>query len=150
MRDLFKNLLGLLIFLTIIYTLYLIYSVTDFLNTEESRIKVSDYEQEIFQKERDLDSLRNEFNKNDIKSSLEDIKLNFDGTPVSWVIKINIKDLAISEETFREELFNEGFQTLINNEFVIVGPYVDKSRLEIVLEYLNSNTALDNLIIEEW
>ena len=136
--------------LTIIYTLYLIYSVTDFLNTEESRIKVSDYEQEIFQKERDLDSLRNEFNKNDIKSSLEDIKLNFDGTPVSWVIKINIKDIAISEETFREQLFNEGFQTLINNEFVIVGPYVDKSRLEIVLEYLNSNTALDNLIIEEW
>ena len=150
MRNLFKNLLGLLIFLTIIYTLYLIYSVTDFLNTEESRIKVSDYEQEIFQKERDLDSLRNEFNKNDIKSSLEDIKLNFDGTPVSWVIKINIKDIAISEETFREQLFNEGFQTLINNEFVIVGPYVDKSRLEIVLEYLNSNTALDNLIIEEW
>ena len=144
MRDLFKNLLGLLIFLTIIYTLYLIYSVTDFLNSEESRIKVSDYEQEIFQKERDLDSLRNEFNKNDIKSSLEDIKLNFDGTPVSWVIKINIKDIAISEETFREQLFNEGFQTLINNEFVIVGPYVDKSRLEIVLEYLNSNTALDN------
>ena len=150
MRDLFKNLLGLLIFLTIIYTLYLIYSVTDFLNSEESRIKVSDYEQEIFQKERDLDSLRNEFNKNDINSSLEDIKLNFDGTPVSWVIKINIKDIAISEETFREQLFNEGFQTLINNEFVIVGPYVDKSRLEIVLEYLNSNTALDNLIIEEW
>ena len=150
MRDLFKNLLGLLIFLTIIYTLYLIYSVTDFLNTEESRIKVSDYEQEIFQKERDLDSLRNEFNKNDIKSSLEDIKLNFDGTPVSWVIKINIKDIAINEETFREQLFNEGFQTLINNEFVIVGPYVDKSRLEIVLEYLNSNSALDNLIIEEW
>ena len=150
MRDLLKNLLGLLIFLTIIYTLYLIYSVTDFLNSEESRIKVSDYEQEIFQKERDLDSLRNEFNKNDIKSSLEDIKLNFDGTPVSWVIKINIKDIAISEETFREQLFNEGFQTLINNEFVIVGPYVDKSRLEIVLEYLNSNTALDNLIIEEW
>lgn len=150
MRDLFKNLLGLLIFLTIIYTLYLIYSVTDFLNSEESRIKVSDYEQEIFQKERDLDSLRNEFNKNDIKSSLEDIKLNFDGTPVSWVIKINIKDIAISEETFREQLFNEGFQTLINNEFVIVGPYVDKSRLEIVLEYLNSNSALDNLIIEEW
>ena len=72
MRDLFKNLLGLLIFLTIIYTLYLIYSVTDFLNSEESRIKVSDYEQEIFQKERDLDSLRNEFNKNDIKSSLEE------------------------------------------------------------------------------
>ena len=150
MRDLFKNLLGLLIFLTIIYTLYLIYSVTDFLNSEDSRIKVSDYEQEIFQKERDLDSLRNEFNKNDIKSSLEDIKLNFDGTPVSWVIKINIKDIAISEETFREQLFNEGFQTLINNEFVIVGPYVDKSRLEIVLEYLNSNTALDNLVIEEW
>ena len=150
MRDLFKNLLGLLIFLTIIYTLYLIYSVTDFLNSEQSRIKVSDYEQEIFQKERDLDSLRNEFNKNDIKSSLEDIKLNFDGTPVSWVIKINIKDIAISEETFREQLFNEGFQTLINNEFVIIGPYVDKSRLEIVLEYLNSNTALDNLIIEEW
>ena len=150
MRDLFKNLLGLLIFLTIIYTLYLIYSVTDFLNSEESRIKVSDFEQEIFQKETDLDTLRNEFNKNDIKSSLEDIKLNFDGTPVSWVIKINIKDLAISEETFREELFNEGFQTLINNEFVIVGPYVDKSRLEIVLEYLNSNTALDNLVIEEW
>ena len=150
MRDLFKNLLGLLIFLTIIYTFYLIYSVTDFLNSEESRIKVIDYEQEIFQKETDLDSLRNEFNKNDIKSSLEDIKLNFDGTPVSWVIKINIKDIAISEETFREQLFNEGFQTLINNEFVIVGPYVDKSRLEIVLEYLNSNTALDNLIIEEW
>tara|TARA_A100001037_G_scaffold284354_1_gene290678 strand:- start:985 stop:1437 length:453 start_codon:yes stop_codon:yes gene_type:complete len=150
LRDLFKNLLGLLIFLTIIYTLYLIYSVTDFLNSEESRIKVSDYEQEIFQKERDLDSLRNEFNKNDIKSSLEDIKLNFDGTPVSWVIKINIKDITISEETFREQLFNEGFQTLINDEFVIVGPYVDKSRLEIVLEYLNSNTALDNLIIEEW
>ena len=107
MRDLFKNLLGLLIFLTIIYTLYLIYSVTDFLNNEESRIKVSDYEQEIFQKETDLDSLRNEFNKNDIKSSLEDIKLNFDGTPVSWVIKINIKDIAISEETFREQLFND-------------------------------------------
>ncbi len=150
MRDLFKNLLGLLIFLTIIYTLYLIYSVTDFLNSEESRIKVSDFEQEIFLKERDLDSLRNEFNKNDIKSSLEDIKLNFDGTPVSWVIKINIKDIVISEEIFREQLFNEGFQTLINKEFVIIGPYVDKSRLEIVLEYLNSNTALDNLIIEEW
>ena len=150
MRNLFKNLLGLLIFLTIIYTIYLIYSVTDFLNSEESRIKVSDFEQEIFQKERDLDSLRNEFNKNDIKSSLEDIKLNFDGTPISWVIKINIKDITVGEETFRELLFNEGVQTLIDNEFVIVGPYVDKSRLEIVLEYLNSNTALNNLIIEKW
>ena len=150
MRNLFKNLLGLLIFLTIIYTLYLIYSVTDFLNSEESRIKVSDFEQEIFQKERDLDSLRNEFNKNDIKSSLEDIKLNFDGTPISWVIKINIKDITVGEETFRELLFNEGFQTLIDNEFVIIGPYVDKSRLEVVLEYLNSNTALNNLIIEKW
>ena len=150
MRNLFKNLLGLLIFLTIIYTIYLIYSVTDFLNSEESRIKVSDFEQEIFQKERDLDSLRNEFNKNDIKSSREDIKLNFDGTPISWVIKINIKDITVGEETFRELLFNEGFQTLIDNEFVIVGPYVDKSRLEIVLEYLNSNTALNNLIIEKW
>ena len=150
MRDLFKNLLGLLIFLTIIYTLYLIYSVTDFLNSEESRIKVSDFEHEIFQKERDLDSLRNEFNKNDIKSSLENIKLNFDGTPISWVIKINIKDIAESEQTFRELLFNEGFQTLIDNEFVIIGPYVDKSRLEVVLEYLNSNTALNNLIIEKW
>lgn len=150
MRNLFKNLLGLLIFLTIIYTLYLIYSVTDFLNSEESRIKVSDFEQEIFQKERDLDSLRNEFNKNDIKSSLENIKLNFDGTPISWVIKINIKDIAESEQTFRELLFNEGFQTLIDNEFVIIGPYVDKSRLEVVLEYLNSNTALNNLIIEKW
>lgn len=150
MRNLFKNLLGLLIFLTIIYTIYLIYSVTDFLNSEESRIKVSDFEQEIFQKERDLDSLRNEFNKNDIKSSLENIKLNFDGTPISWVIKINIKDITVGEETFRELLFNEGFQTLIDNEFVIVGPYVDKSRLEIVLEYLNSNTALNNLIIEKW
>lgn len=150
MRNLFKNLLGLLIFLTIIYTIYLIYSVTDFLNSEESRIKVSDFEQEIFQKERDLDSLRNEFNKNDIKSSLENIKLNFDGTPISWVIKINIKDIAESEQTFRELLFNEGFQTLIDNEFVIIGPYVDKSRLEVVLEYLNSNTALNNLIIEKW
>lgn len=150
MRNLFKNLLGLLIFLTIIYTLYLIYSVTDFLNSEESRIKVSDFEQEIFQKERDLESLRNEFNKNDIKSSLENIKLNFDGTPISWVIKINIKDIAESEQTFRELLFNEGFQTLIDNEFVIIGPYVDKSRLEVVLEYLNSNTALNNLIIEKW
>ncbi len=150
MRNLFKNLLGLLIFLTIIYTLYLIYSVTDFLNSEESRIKVSDFEQEIFQKERDLDSLRNEFNKNDIKSSLENIKLNFDGTPISWVIKINIKDIAESEQTFRELLFNEGFQTLIDNEFVIIGPYVDKSRLEVVLEYLNSNTTLNNLIIEKW
>ena len=150
MRNLFKNLLGLLIFLTIIYTIYLIYSVTDFLNSEESRIKVSDFEQEIFQKERDLESLRNEFNKNDIKSSLENIKLNFDGTPISWVIKINIKDIAESEQTFRELLFNEGFQTLIDNEFVIIGPYVDKSRLEVVLEYLNSNTALNNLIIEKW
>jgi len=150
LRNLFKNLLGLLIFLTIIYTLYLIYSVTDFLNSEESRIKVSDFEQEIFQKERDLESLRNEFNKNDIKSSLENIKLNFDGTPISWVIKINIKDIAESEQTFRELLFNEGFQTLIDNEFVIIGPYVDKSRLEVVLEYLNSNTALNNLIIEKW
>ena len=68
-----------------------------------------------------------EFNKNDIKSSLEDIKLNFDGTPVSWVIKINIKDIAISEETFREQLFNEGFQTLINNEFVL------KTKFETIL-----------------
>ena len=150
MRDLFKNLLGLLIFLTIIYTLYLIYSITDFLNSEESRTKVSDFEQQIFQKERDLESLRNEFNKNDIKSSLENIKLNFDGTPISWVIKINIRDIKISEEAFREQLFKEGIQTLRNDDFVIIGPYVDKSRLEIVLEYLSGNTTLNNLMIEEW
>lgn len=150
MRNLVKNFLGLLIFLTIIYTLYLIYNVTDFLNSEKSRTKVSDYEQQIFQKERDLDGLRNEFNKNNIKSSLEDIKLNFDGTPVSWVIKIDIKDIEVSEENFREQLFKEGFQTLRNDDSVIIGPYVDKSRLEIVLEYLNSNTTLNNLIIEEW
>jgi hypothetical protein len=150
LRNLVKNFLGLLIFLTIIYTLYLIYNVTDFLNSEKSRTKVSDYEQQIFQKERDLDGLRNEFNKNNIKSSLEDIKLNFDGTPVSWVIKIDIKDIEVSEENFREQLFKEGFQTLRNDDSVIIGPYVDKSRLEIVLEYLNSNTTLNNLIIEEW
>ena len=95
MRDLFKNLLGLLIFLTIIYTLYLIYSVTDFLNSEESRIKVSDYEQEIFQKERDLDSLRNEFNKNDIKSSLEDIKFLSSKivSSIFFVLQENIRSL---------------------------------------------------------
>ena len=68
-------------------------------------------------------------NVNDIYSELEDIKivsenssirLNFDGTPVSWVLILKQDKETKELEAIREELMQNGFNSFIFNEMLML------------------------------
>ncbi len=135
MRELVKYLLGIVIILTIIYTVFISYNVFKFINSNESNIKIEDYSKEvelIAQQRAELEEL---FNDSNLLESSNNININYDGTPISWVLKLDAEDIDISPEQFKSDLLQNSFISIKKEEYIYIGPYIDKTQLELAKNY---------------
>lgn len=150
MREIFKNILGILILATLAYVVFVSFNVYQFTKTDESKITSEGYSQQINLLKEGLENAENNFSKTSIKDSSKNVGINFDGTPIVWVIELEQSQVEISLENIENELFDQGFMTFLNQDRLIIGPYIDKSSLELVNSFLNDNYNLLEQDIIEW
>ena len=150
MRELIKYLLGIVIILTIIYTIFISYNVFVFINSDESKITIEDYSESMIIESQKRESLEELFNSENLKNSSNYINLNYDGTPVSWVLKIEKALLGISYDELEDELLRNSFISFDDGDFILIGPYIDRSQLLLVQDYLNDKFGKDLGVIEKW
>ena len=150
MRELIKYLLGIVIILTIIYTIFISYNVFVFINSDESKITIEDYSESIIIDSQKLEALEEIFNSENLKNSSNYINLNYDGTPVSWVLRIEKALLGISYDELEDELLRNSFISFDDGDFILIGPYIDRSQLLLAQDYLNDKFGKDLGAIEKW
>ena len=150
MRELIKYLLGIVIILTIIYTIFISYNVFVFINSDESKITIEDYSESMIIDSQKREALEELFNSENLKNSSNYINLNYDGTPVSWVLKIEKALLGISYDELEDELLRNSLISFDDGDFILIGPYIDRSQLLLAQDYLNDKFGKDLGAIEKW
>ena len=150
MRELIKYLLGIVIILTIIYTIFISYNVFVFINSDESKITIEDYSESIIIDSQKREALEEQFNAENLKNSSNYINLNYDGTPVSWVLRVEKALLGISYDELEDELLRNSFISFDDGDFILIGPYIDRSQLLLAQDYLNDKFGKDLGVIEKW
>tara|TARA_B100000161_G_C33491373_1_gene387215 strand:- start:198 stop:656 length:459 start_codon:yes stop_codon:yes gene_type:complete len=150
MREFVKYLLGIVIVLTIIYTVFISYNVLVFINSDESKITIEDYSENMNLDIQKREALEELFNAENLKNSSNYINLNYDGTPISWVLKIEKKLLETSYDTLEDELLRNSFTSFDDGDFILIGPYIDRSKLLLAQDYFNDKYGKDLGVIEKW
>ena len=150
MRELIKYLLGIVIILTIIYTIFISYNVFVFINSDESKITIEDYSESMIIDSQKREALEELFNSENLKNSSNYINLNYDGTPVSWVLRVEKALLGISYDELEYELLRNSFISFDDGDFILIGPYIDRSQLLLAQDYLNDKFGKDLGAIEKW
>ena len=150
MRELIKYLLGIVIILTIIYTIFISYNVFVFINSDESKITIEDYSESMIIESQKREALEELFNSENLKNSSNYINLNYDGTPVSWVLRVDKALLGISFDELEDELLRNSFISFDDGDFILIGPYIDRSQLLLAQDYLNDKFGKDLGAIEKW
>ena len=150
MRELIKYLLGIVIILTIIYTIFISYNVFVFINSDESKITIEDYSESMIIDSQKREALEELFNSENLKNSSNYINLNYDGTPVSWVLRVEKALLGISYDELEDELLRNSFISFDDGDFILIGPYIDSSQLLLAQDYLNDKFGKDLGAIEKW
>ena len=150
MRELVKYLLGIVIILTIIYTIFISYNVFVFINSDDSKITIEDYSRDVELVASEREYLEELFNDSNLEESSNEININYDGTPISWVLKIEKQKIEVSPEKFKAELLQNSFISIIREEFILVGPYIDKTQLDLAQQYLNERFGEELGVIERW
>ena len=150
MRELVKYLLGIVIILTIIYTIFISYNVFVFINSDDSDLKIESYSKEVELLAVERASLEELFNDANLQESSNDININYDGTPISWVLKLEKDLIDIPVEEFKNELLKNSFISIMNDEYILIGPYIDKSQLELAKQYLQERFNQELGTIERW
>ena len=150
MRELIKYLLGIVIILTIIYTIFISYNVFVFINSDESKITIEDYSESMIIESQKREALEELFNSENLKNSSNYINLNYDGTPVSWVLRVEKVLLETSYEILEDELLRNSFISFEDGNFILIGPYIDRSQLLLAQDYLNEKYGKDLGVIEKW
>lgn len=150
MREFVKYLLGIVIILTIIYTVFISYNVLVFINSDESKITIEDYSENMNLDIQKREALEELFNAENLKNSSNYINLNYDGTPISWVLKIEKKLLETSYDTLEDELLRNSFTSFDDGDFILIGPYIDRSKLLLAQDYFNDKYGKDLGVIEKW
>ena len=150
MRELIKYLLGIVIILTVIYTIFISYNVFVFINSDESKITIEDYSDSIIIDSQKREALEELFNSENLKNSSNYINLNYDGTPVSWVLRVEKALLGISYDELEDELLRNSFISFDDGDFILIGPYIDRSQLLLAQDYLNDKFGKDLGAIEKW
>ena len=150
MRELIKYLLGVVIILTIIYTIFISYNVFVFINSDESKITIEDYSESMIIDSQKREALEELFNSENLKNSSNYINLNYDGTPVSWVLRVEKALLGISYDELEDELLRNSFISFDDGDFILIGPYIDRSQLLLAQDYLNDKFGKDLGAIEKW
>ena len=150
MRELIKYLLGIVILLTIIYTIFISYNVFVFINSDESKITIEDYSKRTNLESEEQKTLEELFNSENLKNSSNYINLNYDGTPISWVLKVEKVLLETSYDMLEDELLRNSFISFEDGNFILIGPYIDRSQLLLAQDYLNEKYGKDLGVIEKW
>tara|TARA_B100000212_G_scaffold326145_1_gene288396 strand:+ start:1268 stop:1726 length:459 start_codon:yes stop_codon:yes gene_type:complete len=150
MRELIKYLLGIVIILTIIYTIFISYNVFVFINSDESKITIEDYSESMIIDSQKREALEELYNSENLKNSSNYINLNYDGTPVSWVLRVEKALLGISYDELEDELLRNSFISFDDGDFILIGPYIDRSQLLLAQDYLNDKFGKDLGAIEKW
>ena len=150
MREFVKYLLGIVIILTIIYTVFISYNVLVFINSDESKITIEDYSENMNLDIQKREALEELFNAENLKNSSNYINLNYDGTPISWVLRIEKKLLETSYDALEDELLRNSFISFDDGDFILIGPYIDRSKLLLVQDYFNDKYGKDLGVIEKW
>ena len=150
MKIFVKNFLGVLILLTIIYIVFLGFNIFKFLNSSDDLISVTDYKNTIEEYKDNVNDIYSELEDIKIVSENSSIRLNFDGTPVSWVLILKQDKEAKELEAIREELLQNGFNSFIFNEMLHVGPYLNKTKFEKVRQLLKEELGIISVNIEQW
>ena len=150
MREFVKYLLGIVIVLTIIYTVFISYNVLVFINSDESKITIEDYSENMNLDIQKREALEELFNAENLKNSSNYINLNYDGTPVSWVLRIEKKLLETSYDALEDELLRNSFISFDDGDFILIGPYIDRSKLLLAQDYFNDKYGKDLGVIEKW
>tara|TARA_B100000941_G_scaffold224887_1_gene167168 strand:+ start:1066 stop:1521 length:456 start_codon:yes stop_codon:yes gene_type:complete len=145
-----KNFLGILILLTIIYIVFLGFNIFKFLNSSDDLISVRDYKNTIEEYKENVNDVYSELEDVKIVSENSSIRLNFDGTPVSWVLILKQDKESRELEAIREELLQNGFNSFIFNEMLHVGPYLNKTKFGKVRELLKEELGITSVNIERW
>ena len=150
MREIIKYLLGIVIILTIIYTIFISYNVFVFINSDESKITIADYSESMIIDSQKREALEELFNSENLKNSSNYINLNYDGTPVSWVLRVEKALLGISYDELEDELLRNSFISFDDGDFILIGPYIDRTQLLLAQDYLNDKFGKDLGAIEKW
>lgn len=150
MRELIKYLLGIVIILTIIYTIFISYNVFVFINSDESKINIEDYSKRTNLENKEQETLEELFNSENLKNSSNYINLNYDGTPISWVLRVEKVLIETSYDILEDELLRNSFISFEDGNFILIGPYIDRSQLLLAQDYLNEKYGKDLGVIEKW
>ena len=150
MRELVKYLLGIIIILTIIYTIFISYNVFVFIKSDESKITIEDYSESVNLVSEDREALEELFNSENLKNSSNNININYDGTPITWVLKVEKALLETSYDVLEDELLRNSFISLEDGDFILIGPYIDRSQLLLAQDYLNERYGKALGVIEKW
>ena len=149
MRELVKYLLGIIIILTIIYTIFISYNVFVFINSDESKITIEDYSESMIIDSQKREALEELFNSENLKNSSNNININYDGTPITWVLKVEKALLETSYDVLEDELLRNSFISLEDGDFILIGPYIDRSQLLLAQDYLNERYGKALGVIEK-
>ena len=150
MRELVKYLLGIIIILTIIYTIFISYNAFVFINSDESKITIEDYSESVNLVSEEREALEELFNSENLKNSSNNININYDGTPITWVLKVEKALLETSYDVLEDELLRNSFISLEDGDFILIGPYIDRSQLLLAQDYLNERYGKALGVIEKW
>ena len=150
MKESVKYLLGIVIILTIIYTIFISYNVFVFINSDKSKITIEDYSESIKLEINEREALEESFNLENLKNSSNYINLNYDGTPISWVLRIEIALLETTYDILEDELLRNSFISFEDGDFILIGPYIDRSQLLLAQDYLSEKYGKDLGVIEKW
>jgi len=150
MRELVKYLLGIIIILTIIYTIFISYNVFVFINSDESKITIEDYSESVNLMSEEREALEELFNSENLKNSSNNININYDGTPITWVLKVEKALLETSYDVLEDELLRNSFISLEDGDFIFIGPYIDRTQLLLAQDYLTEKYGKALGVIEKW
>jgi hypothetical protein len=149
MKELVKYFLGIVIIATIIYTLYISYNVFKFVSSEDSTASIADYELKISLIDEEINELESKFNEEKLRDNSNSIVMNYDGTPISWVIKLDKTD-SYSFDEIENLLLENGFISFKKSNSLFIGPYIDKLQLEEAKTFLNDSLFLSTSEIKQW
>ena len=149
MKELVKYFLGIVIIATIIYTLYISYNVFKFVSSEDSTASIADYELKISLIDEEIKELESKFNEEQLRDNSNSIVMNYDGTPISWVIKLDKTD-SYSLDEIENLLLENGFISFKKSNSLFIGPYIDKLQLEEAKTFLNDSLSLSTSEIKQW
>ena len=66
------------------------------------------------------------------------------------MLKLEKELIDIPVEEFKNELLKNSFISIMNDEYILIGPYIDKSQLELAKQYLQERFGQELGTIERW